>query len=231
MTVLMPGIRTVFIHNITSPKFRAPVFSKSNRAARWVAHIGYYDSDTAKIIQNIVCQRNNIPEALAFSPDGLEIAVGGCLLYKVSVYSVATGKPNFQTDVDPGSWLDNAISYNPKGTLIAVGSSRADFGKVTILNASGGSVLETLPDGPSDRLIQLGEHAEITNLQWISNNLILTSYDASSPDGGIARIWDTTSLKIIGELQGNDLQLVSISPDGSRLAAVFGKKVVIGILH
>jgi hypothetical protein len=41
MTVLMPGIRTVFIHNITSPKFRAPVFRKSNRAARWGAHIGY----------------------------------------------------------------------------------------------------------------------------------------------------------------------------------------------
>jgi hypothetical protein len=41
----MPGIRTVFIHNITSPKFRAPVFSKSNRAARWVAHIGYNTFD------------------------------------------------------------------------------------------------------------------------------------------------------------------------------------------
>jgi hypothetical protein len=46
MTVLMPGIRTVFIHNITSPKFRAPVFRKSNRAARWGAHIGYISTIT-----------------------------------------------------------------------------------------------------------------------------------------------------------------------------------------
>jgi len=42
MTVLMPGIRTVIIHNITSPKFKAPVSSKSNHAARWGARIGYH---------------------------------------------------------------------------------------------------------------------------------------------------------------------------------------------
>jgi len=41
MTVLMPRIRTVIIHDITSPKFKAPVFSKSNRAARWGGRIGY----------------------------------------------------------------------------------------------------------------------------------------------------------------------------------------------
>ncbi len=37
----MPGIRTVIIHNITSPKLRASVFSKKTRAARWGARIGY----------------------------------------------------------------------------------------------------------------------------------------------------------------------------------------------
>ncbi len=42
MTVLMPSIRTVIIHNITSPKFRASVFSKQTRAARWGARIAYY---------------------------------------------------------------------------------------------------------------------------------------------------------------------------------------------
>jgi DNA helicase IV len=54
MTVLMPGIRTVFIHNITSPKFRASVFSKSNRAARWVAHIGYVQQAKNREFEGVV---------------------------------------------------------------------------------------------------------------------------------------------------------------------------------
>jgi hypothetical protein len=41
MTVLMPDLTTVLTHRSTSPKFKAPVFSKSDRAARWAARIGY----------------------------------------------------------------------------------------------------------------------------------------------------------------------------------------------
>ena len=37
----MPSIRTVIIHNITSPKFKAPVSSILYRAARWGARSGY----------------------------------------------------------------------------------------------------------------------------------------------------------------------------------------------
>jgi predicted lactoylglutathione lyase len=42
----MPAIRTVIIHNITSPKFRVAVSSKYTRAARWGARIAYPDPDT-----------------------------------------------------------------------------------------------------------------------------------------------------------------------------------------
>jgi hypothetical protein len=41
MTVLMPNIRTVIIHNLTSSKSKDSVFKKSTRAARWDARIGY----------------------------------------------------------------------------------------------------------------------------------------------------------------------------------------------
>jgi Thioredoxin len=41
--VLTHSIRTVIIHNFTSPKFKAPVFTNSKRAARWRARIGYLD--------------------------------------------------------------------------------------------------------------------------------------------------------------------------------------------
>jgi hypothetical protein len=40
----MPSIRTVIIHDITSPKFKASVFRISTRAARWGARIGYEES-------------------------------------------------------------------------------------------------------------------------------------------------------------------------------------------
>jgi hypothetical protein len=39
--VLTHGIRTIIIHNITSPKSKATVFSISNLAARWGVRIGY----------------------------------------------------------------------------------------------------------------------------------------------------------------------------------------------
>jgi DNA-binding Lrp family transcriptional regulator len=39
--VLTHGIRTIIIHNITSPKFKATVFSISNLPARWGTRIGY----------------------------------------------------------------------------------------------------------------------------------------------------------------------------------------------
>jgi hypothetical protein len=39
--VLTHGIRTIIIHNITSPKSKATVFSISNLPARWGTRIGY----------------------------------------------------------------------------------------------------------------------------------------------------------------------------------------------
>jgi hypothetical protein len=42
--VLTHGIRTIIIHNITSPKSKATVFSISNLPARWGTRIGYHDT-------------------------------------------------------------------------------------------------------------------------------------------------------------------------------------------
>jgi integrase len=50
MTVLMPDLRTVLIHRITSNKIRTPVFSKHDRAARWVARIGYILTDVDSLL-------------------------------------------------------------------------------------------------------------------------------------------------------------------------------------
>jgi hypothetical protein len=45
--VLTHGIRTIIIHNITSPKSKAKVFSISNLSARWGTGIRYFDAAAA----------------------------------------------------------------------------------------------------------------------------------------------------------------------------------------
>jgi WD40 repeat protein len=201
---------------------RAVAVSSTNRlvaASVDDAYVGViiYDESNANIIRDIQCQSKNIPEALAFSPDGFDIAVGGCNFGKVSIYNAKTGTVKFQAEVDPGSYLYNAIVYSPNGKMIAIGSSDDQFGTISILRSSDGHILATSPR----------EHATITNLQWISDDLVLASYDAWHPDGGVGRLWDARSMHLVGEFAGKHLQLTAISPEGSSLAAVIGSDVII----
>ena len=187
-----------------------------------------YDATSGSILQSIMCGPSNVPEALAFSPDSQDITAGNCSTHKISTYAIKTGEMKYQTAVDPGSELYNAVSYNQSGNLIAVGSSSGDHGTVTILQATNGDILGILPNPAAVHSSMSGEHATITNIQWIDNDLVLASYDAWNPDGSVARVWDVHSLHLVGEIGGNHLQMVAISPDGSRLAAVFEKNVIIG---
>ncbi len=187
-----------------------------------------YNATSGSVVQGIMCGPSNVPEALAFSPDSQVITAGNCGTHKISTYEIKTGEMIYQTVVDPGSELYNAISYNQSGNLIAVGSSSGDHGTVTILQAMNGSILGVLPNSAATPSSMSGENATVTNLQWIDNDHVLASYDAWNPDGSVARVWDVHSLHLVGEIGGNHLQMVAISPDGSRLAAVFEKNVVIG---
>lgn len=181
-------------------------------------HVLIWRTSDSKLVQDILCGRHTVPEALAYSPDGKYLAVGECLLHKISVYDARSGDQLFQTEVDVTEWLYNFISYSPDGDLIAVASSNDDHGMVTFLRALDGTVVASIPRA----------HATVSNFQWLTNNIVLVSYDAWNPDGGRAKIWDIDSGEVVGEIDGKHLQFVSMSPDRSHVAAVIGNKVVIG---
>lgn len=189
-----------------------------------------YDASSARVRQKITCGQVNVPEELAFSPDGHYIGIAGCYTKEISVYNLVTGSVKYQTVVDPGSEVYNAIAYNAGGTLIAVGSSSGEYGAVTILNASDGSILGGSPHGPQPPLPMRSENATITNLQWIGNDHILVSYDFYNPNGSAARLWDIHTMNLAGEIGGDQLNIVSVSPSGTLLAAAIGKKVIISII-
>lgn len=201
----------------------------ASTAADGVA-VRIYNGKDTKVIQQIRCQFRHIPLALAFSPDDHELVVGGCYAGNISFFDVSTGQLLHQTVVDPTSFPYNFITYSPNRTLIAVGSSNVDHGTVTVLRASDGSILDTLPNIKSVPFSRGGENATITNLQWIDNNHILASYDGWNPEGGVARVWDINTMTIVGEYGGKYLQFVSISPDGHRLAGAVGADIIIGDL-
>jgi WD40 repeat protein len=180
-------------------------------------HILIYRTSDSKILHDILCERYNIPAALAFSQDNRDLAVGGCTLNRVSIYDVQSGGLLSQTTVDEVDSNYNFILYNRNDDLIAVGSSGYEYGMVYLLNASNGSIVSSIPRA----------HATISNLQWLSNDRILVSYDAWHPDGSIAKIWDIKSLKVLAQFGGRHLQIVSINHDETLLAAVIGSEVII----
>jgi hypothetical protein len=76
MTVLTHSIRTVIIHNFTSPKFKAPVFINSKRAARWGARIGYDRCAGLRQRQEDQRQEATVPRRYAGPADGCDPACG-----------------------------------------------------------------------------------------------------------------------------------------------------------
>ncbi len=108
-----------------------------------------YNQSDSRVIQSIKCEFQygttsntfyNAPESIAFSPDSKEIAVGNCNRNHISVYNVSSGALIYLT---PPIYADtyNVIAYNADGSLIAVGMSDIDDGKLAIIRATDGAVL------------------------------------------------------------------------------------------
>jgi WD40 repeat protein len=181
-------------------------------------YIVIYDIKSTRIVRKIECTRYNAPTSISFSPNGRDISVSGCSHTEhIESYDISSGEMHFATEVDPASWQYDYISYSPDGALIAIGSSSGISGVLTVLNSASGQVV-----GVSPR-----ERAEVSNLQWIDESHVLVSYPPLNPDGSVARIWDVNDMKVVGGFSAPNLQAVSLSPDGSKIAAVVGKDVLI----
>ncbi len=177
-----------------------------------------YNSNDYSVVQNIPCEPRAILGTMAFSNDGHDIAVGGCHDGYISVYNVDTGKIEFEASVARGAELYNFISYSPDDTLIAISSyDRDDHGRVVVLKNSDGSLVGYMPI--TDALI--------TNLQWLDNDHVIVSYSAIDPDGSVARVWNVASQSLTAVYAARRLQMVSLSPNKSLIAAAIGDEIKI----
>ncbi len=201
-------------------------------AASVATGIIIYDSETAQVIQNIKCAdhfvssiepytlRYNAPDAIAFNPENTQVLLGDCDTNYVSAYDINSGSLIYRASVRYQGGGD-VLAYSSDGTLIAVGSSGVDGGKLTIIRASDGSIVGSSPN----------ESADISNVQWLpGRSLVLVSYDALygvNWDTGAsleytnksdARIWDAKTLSLVAEFRGSQLGAAAFSPDGKQLA-------------
>ena len=185
------------------------------------ADVMIYNSNDYSVVQNVPCEPRAVLSAIAFSNDGHDIAIGACHGRYISVYNIDTGVMKFQTNVDPAAWDFDFILYSPDAKLIGIASYDGnDHGRVAVLKASEGTLVGYMPI--SDALI--------TNLQWLDNDHIIVSYSAIDPDGSVARIWDVNTQSLTAAYAARHLQMVSLSPDKSLIAAAIGNEIVVSRL-
>jgi WD40 repeat protein len=212
----------------------SPTTNRQDSLTMWDAHNG-----------NLIYERKAHPEfpvAIAFSPDGKEVATGG-VDYTVKVWDAATGAVRLNLPVEDGViW---SIAYHPDGQRFAVVGSE---GMIRFYDRATGKALRSWdggigwlasvafsPDG--SRLAIVGgesSDAKVWDTAAGKELLTLTGHMnanwsvAFSPDGarivtcgndGTARIWDAATGKLLLTLAGHTSTIVTarFSPDGSRV--------------
>ena len=170
--------------------------------------------------------------ALAFRPDGRELAVGGYreVLFlpvadggtKVPRYEGGTVAPNFSSAGADGTHaitglqdLVRAVEYSPDGALIAVaGGIPGAYGELLIVDRSTGERRHALI-GHRDYVYAVAFSPDGTRLASCS-------YDRT------VRLWDVASGRVLHVLREHTEAVfgVAFSPDGSRLASASGDRSV-----
>jgi WD40 repeat protein len=178
-------------------------------------NVKLWDAATGKEQQTI--RLNGVwVKAIAFSPDGKRLAIGGALRNEVAgqpsigivkLRELMTGNEQ-AVMMGHTNWV-LAIAFSPDGRTVATGNglSQEDSGRVTLWDAATGRERVTL-EGQTDRVYSL----------------------AFSPDGktlatgGRVRLWDVNTGKILATLETSAGQevCVAFSPDGKILVTANG---------
>ena len=149
--------------------------------------------------------------ALAFRPDGAELAIGGYREVRRSLTAGgAAGKP-FSGLHD----LVRAVRYSPDGTWIAAGGGvPGSFGEIAIFDAASGVLRRTLL-GHRDYVYQLAISAD-------GKRLASCGYDKS------IRVWDVETGRVLSVLREHTdaVFAVAFSPDDKWIASGAGDRSV-----
>ncbi len=155
---------------------------------------------------------------LAFSPDGQMLASGGFEDSTISLWDVQTqallgGLDGHTREARSAHLAVSSIAFSPDGKILASGSSMdctlrlwdvASRAQIAVLLE-----LDTEKDG------------EINSIAFSPDGTLL----ASASDDGVIRMWNTRTLKQVGELETKSGGVTSIAfrPDGKILAALNGR--------
>ncbi|MDB6155152.1 MAG: repeat protein, partial [Chthoniobacteraceae bacterium] len=142
--------------------------------------------------------------ALAFSPDGTQIAASG--YYEVTLWDVETG--GLVRRIGGLPERINSIAWNPKNHLIAVGGgSPSQWGGIFLIDPAAGFTVRLLADLPDTAL----------GVAFAPDGKLLT---ACGGDRSI-RLFDTATGKVIRLFKQHSelIQTIAFSRDGNRLVS------------
>jgi WD40 repeat protein len=182
-------------------------------------------------------------QALAWSPDGTQLAAADVVTPRLRAWDVARGTTTFAADVGPSS-----LAYSPDGRLLA---SAAMEDGLEVRDARTGRVVATLEDdaeprsaafSPDGRLLFTGllngEGRFYSTRDWSRSGATIRGQDQRltsaqfTPDGrtlvtgsadGTAMLWDVAGRKPIGApitVQPDAYISTALSPDGRYLFAL-----------
>jgi WD40 repeat protein len=205
-----------------------------------------WDAGTYEPLPGLQCSGQ--VNAIAISPDSTQLALGeytsgteGIL----RVYDIVTLTEQAQVNISPGAYLPWALSFSPRGDLIASGTAsgaiqvwntsnlsstatiRGHHGQVTSIafSSDGSQIVSGSADGTARiRLVASSEepHAPITGHDASVRQVVFSSDGSrllSGSDDKTVRIWDGLTCEELAVLHGHEDEVwtVAYTPDGTRV--------------
>lgn len=198
---------------ISDCAFLCAVSADGKRAADWFAtKIRVWDTSTGATVW-VSSQRFNVEPAVAFHPDGAEIAVFEHMGSKVEIWDAKTGKVLRTLGIhdEKPARNEGAVVYNRTGTLLLTTSRTTGTAKVW--DATTGKVRFVIPNQ--------GSKMWAATLSPDDKRILVAHTD------GAVGVWDLEKEERVLDLKGHtqSLRAAAFTPDGSKMVTAGGDGV------